>query len=68
MIVFSTDEDRKLIDSILADDPNAWEKVLRRFSDMVWRILLGRFRLSEDDAPDVFQEIFLTKLRLKPTR
>lgn len=53
------EEDRQLIDSILVGDPKAWEKVVRRFSDMVWRILLGRFRLSKDDAPDVFQEIFL---------
>jgi len=53
------DDDRQLIDSILVGDPKAWEKIVRRFSDMVWRILLGRFRLSRDDAPDVFQEIFL---------
>jgi len=55
----SIDEDRQLIDSILAGDPRAWEKVVRRFSDMVWRILLGRFRLSRDDAADAYQEIFL---------
>jgi RNA polymerase sigma factor (sigma-70 family) len=55
----STSDDQQLIDSILAGDPRAWEKIVRRFSDMVWRILLGRFRLSKDDAFDVFQEIFL---------
>ena len=55
----SIDEDRQLIDSILAGDPRAWEKVVRRFSDMVWRILLGWFRLSRDDAADAYQEIFL---------
>ncbi len=53
------DEDRQLIDSILAGDPQAWEKIVRRFSGMVWRILRGRFRVAKDEAEDVFQEIFL---------
>ena len=55
----SIEEDRQLIDSILAGDPHAWDNIIRRFSDMVWRILRGRFRLSKDDAPDIFQEIFV---------
>jgi DNA-directed RNA polymerase specialized sigma24 family protein len=55
----SMEEDRHLIDSILAGDPRAWEKIVQRFSGMVWRILLGRFRVSQDDAADAFQEIFL---------
>ena len=59
MIVPSIEEDRQLIDSILAGDPHAWDNIIRRFSDMVWRILRGRFRLSKDDAPDIFQEIFV---------
>ena len=54
-----TDEDRQLIESILAGDPQAWEKTVQRFSSMVWRILRGRFRFSQDDAADAFQEIFL---------
>lgn len=53
------DEDRQLIDSILAGEPQAWEKIVRRFSDMVWRILRGRFRVATDEAADAFQEIFL---------
>ncbi len=53
------EEDRQLVDSILAGDPQAWEKIVQRFSGMVWRILRGRFNLSEDDAADPFQEIFL---------
>ena len=59
VIVPSIEEDRQLIDSILAGDPHAWDNIIRRFSDMVWRILRGRFRLSKDDAPDIFQEIFV---------
>ena len=55
----SMDEDRQLIDSILAGDPQAWEKIVQRFSGMVWRILRGRFRVAKDEAEDVFQEIFL---------
>jgi hypothetical protein len=37
----SIDEDRQLIDSILAGDPQAWEMIVQRFSGMVWRILRG---------------------------
>ena len=53
------DEDRQPINSILAGDPQAWEKSGRRFADMVWRILRGRFRVAKDEAADAFQEIFL---------
>jgi len=57
--VTPTDEDRQLIESILAGDPQAWERIVRRFSGMVWRILRGRLHLCQDDAGDAFQEIFL---------
>jgi RNA polymerase sigma factor (sigma-70 family) len=55
----SAGEDRQLIDSILAGDPQAWEQVVRRFSGMVWRILRGQLRVRADEAEDAFQEIFL---------
>jgi RNA polymerase sigma-70 factor, ECF subfamily len=55
----TADDDRDLIDCILAGDPLAWEKCVRRFSDMVWRILRGPLRLSNDKAADAFQDIFL---------
>ena len=53
------DEDRQPINSILAGDPQAWEKIVRRFSGMVWRILRGQLRPFEERAADAFQEIFL---------
>jgi RNA polymerase sigma factor (sigma-70 family) len=59
LAVPSIDEDRQLIDSILVGDQHAWEKIVQRFSGMVWRILRGRFHLAQDEAEDAFQEIFL---------
>ncbi len=53
------DEDRQLMDSILAGDPRACEKIVQCFSGMVWRILHGGCGLSKDRAEDAFQEIFL---------
>ena len=55
----SIENDRRLIERLLADDRQAWEEFVRRFSGMVWRILRGGFRLSKDGAEDAFQEIFL---------
>jgi RNA polymerase sigma-70 factor (ECF subfamily) len=53
------DDDRQLIDSILAGDPRAWERIVQRFSAMVWRILRGECRLPQDRAEDAFQDIFI---------
>jgi RNA polymerase sigma-70 factor (ECF subfamily) len=40
-------------------DPDAWPEFVRRFSPYVHVIAVRGYRLSEEDAEDVFQEVFL---------
>src|SRR5262245_63501950 len=46
-----------LLDRVRADDPAAWDRLVALYAPLVlhW---CRRFALPEQDAPDVFQEVF----------
>jgi RNA polymerase sigma-70 factor (ECF subfamily) len=50
--------DAYLVARCRAGDPDAWHELVERFSRYVYAIAVQAFRLSPDDADDVFQEVF----------
>jgi RNA polymerase sigma factor (sigma-70 family) len=54
--------DPVLIQSCLAGDESAWEELVDRYGRLVYAIP-KRMGLSDSDAQDVFQDVFLTLLR-----
>lgn len=52
-----SDEELKLVRSVLADDPRAWEEFVRTVADVVWTScsLLCR---GDDEAREAFAEVF----------
>jgi RNA polymerase sigma factor (sigma-70 family) len=50
--------DRALVASCLAGDQDAWNELVERFSRYVFAIATQAFRLSQNDAEDVFQDVF----------
>lgn len=50
--------DAELVRACRAGDPDAWNEVVERFSRYVYAIAVRGFRLSEEDAEDVFQDVF----------
>jgi len=46
-----------------AGDEAAWSELVERFSRYVYAISVQAFRLSEHDAEDVFQEVFMRAYR-----
>lgn len=58
MTALSTLADAELVQRCKAGDQNAWNELVARFSRYVYAICVRGFRLSEDDAEDVFQEVF----------
>jgi RNA polymerase sigma-70 factor (ECF subfamily) len=40
-------------------DPHAWPEFVRRYSPYVYAITVRAYRLSSQDAEDVFQEVFI---------
>lgn len=40
-------------------EDGAWQELVRRYSPYVYAITVRGYRLSEEDADDVFQEVFL---------
>ena len=54
----STLPDEELVQRCRAGEPEAWNALVGRFSRYVYAITTRGFRLSDEDAEDVFQEVF----------
>ena len=50
--------DAQLVSRCRAGDPDAWNEFVERFSRYVYAICGRGFRLPQQDAEDVFQEVF----------
>jgi RNA polymerase sigma factor (sigma-70 family) len=50
--------DARLVARCRDGDDDAWRELVERFSRYVYAIAIQAFRLSEQDAEDVFQEVF----------
>jgi RNA polymerase sigma-70 factor, ECF subfamily len=50
--------DAELVRACRAGDPEAWNELVERYSRYVYAIAVRGFRLSEEDAEDVFQDVF----------
>jgi RNA polymerase sigma factor (sigma-70 family) len=49
---------RSLVDRCRRGDRSAWNELVEDYSRYVYAIIMRGYRLSEDDAEDVFQEVF----------
>jgi RNA polymerase sigma factor (sigma-70 family) len=56
--VSATLSDAQLVQRCRDGDPEAWNELVERFSRYVYAICVQGFRLREQDAEDVFQEVF----------
>jgi RNA polymerase sigma-70 factor (ECF subfamily) len=56
--VTGTLTDSQLVQRCREGDPEAWNALVERFSRYVYAICMQGFRLREQDAEDVFQEVF----------
>ncbi len=54
----STLSDAKLVQRCRTGDADAWNELVERYSRYVYAICVRGFRLSDDDAEDVFQDVF----------
>jgi RNA polymerase sigma-70 factor (ECF subfamily) len=50
--------DGDLVRACRAGDMDAWNELVERYSRYVYAIAVRGFRLSEEDAEDVFQDVF----------
>jgi RNA polymerase sigma factor (sigma-70 family) len=50
--------DAELVSRCRADDADAWNELVERYSRYVYAIAVRGFRLSDEDAEDVFQDVF----------
>ena len=50
--------DAELVSACRAGDPEAWNELVERYSRYVYAIASRGFRLSDEDAEDVFQDVF----------
>jgi RNA polymerase sigma-70 factor (ECF subfamily) len=50
--------DAELVRLCRADDADAWNELVERYSRYVYAIAVRGFRLGDDDAEDVFQDVF----------
>ncbi|HEU5263758.1 MAG TPA: sigma-70 family RNA polymerase sigma factor [Gaiellaceae bacterium] len=50
--------DAELVQHCRAGDPGAWNELIERYSRYVYAIAIRGFRLSDEDAEDVFQDVF----------
>ena len=50
--------DAELVHRCRADDAGAWNELVERYSRYVYAIAARGFRLSDEDAEDVFQDVF----------
>ncbi len=55
---FSGLPDAELVRACRADDVDAWNELVERYSRYVYAIAVRGFRLSDEDAEDVFQDVF----------
>ena len=55
---FATASDAELVRGCRGGDQEAWNELVERYSRYVYAIALRGFRLSEEDAEDVFQDVF----------
>ena len=53
------EQDRSVTARCRRREPDAWAQLVRRFSPYVFAIVARGYRLSEHDAQDVFQEVFV---------
>jgi RNA polymerase sigma-70 factor (ECF subfamily) len=54
----STLTDAELVRRCREGEPDAWNELVERYSRYVYAIAVRGFRLSDDDAEDVFQDVF----------
>jgi RNA polymerase sigma factor (sigma-70 family) len=54
----STLTDAELVERCRGGDGDAWNELVERFSRYVYAVTVRGFRLREQDAEDVFQEVF----------
>jgi RNA polymerase sigma factor (sigma-70 family) len=54
----STLSDAELVERCRAGDTEAWNELVERFARYVYAVAVRGFRLGEQDAEDVFQEVF----------
>jgi RNA polymerase sigma factor (sigma-70 family) len=54
----STLSDAELVRACRADDADAWNELVERYSRYVYAIAVRGFRLDDEDAEDVFQDVF----------
>jgi RNA polymerase sigma factor (sigma-70 family) len=50
--------DTELVAACRTGDPTAWNELVERYSRYVYAIATRGFRLSDEDADDVFQDVF----------
>ena len=50
--------DAALVRACRAGDPEAWNELVERYSRYVYAIAVRGFRLDDEDAEDVFQDVF----------
>jgi RNA polymerase sigma factor (sigma-70 family) len=50
--------DAALVAACRTGDPTAWNELVERYSRYVYAITTRGFRLSDEDADDVFQDVF----------
>ena len=55
---FQSASDADLVRGCRAGDQEAWNELVERYSRYVYAIAVRGFRLSEEDAEDVFQDVF----------
>jgi RNA polymerase sigma-70 factor (ECF subfamily) len=58
MSKLSTLTDAELVEHCRAGDTEAWNELVERFSRYVYAVAVRGFRLGEQDAEDVFQDVF----------
>jgi RNA polymerase sigma factor (sigma-70 family) len=56
--------DAELVRACRAGDSEAWNELVERYSRYVYAIAVRGFRLSDDDAEDIFQDVF-TRIYLR---
>jgi RNA polymerase sigma-70 factor (ECF subfamily) len=55
---FAGATDAELVRHCRTGDANAWNELVERYSRYVYAIAVRGFRLSDEDAEDVFQDVF----------
>ena len=58
LVSLSSLPDAELVRRCRANDPDAWNELVERYSRYVYAIAVQAFRLPEPDAEDVFQDVF----------